>query len=90
MFERQRRETRHFGRILDQNDRLRLAARRHGQAGRAGAGAEIGEPAGKGAGHGGGQHHRVDAGAMAGAFRLHQPEIAAVEGVERMGGLSAP
>ena len=76
----------HLRRVLDQHDRRAATARRDGEAGRTGARAEIGEPAGKAGRHRGGQHHRVHAGAMAGTLRLHQPEIAAVEGVDRRAG----
>jgi hypothetical protein len=40
---------------------------------------------GEGGRHGGRQHHGVHAGAMAGLFRLHQPEPPAMEGIDRMG-----
>ena len=68
--------------------RLR-AARRDGKTGGAGAGAEIGEPSGKAGRHRGGQHHGIHAGAMARALRLHQPETAAVKGVDRRGWFDA-
>ena len=79
----------HFRRVLDQHDRGAGTARCDGKTGGTGARAEIGEPAGKARRHRRGQHHRIHAGAMAGALWLHQPEIAAVEGVDRRGWFAA-